>query len=126
MKTLMTLSLAWALGLAVPDTPGFAPESTSTEKSTYVVTDHMAMYLGSDNKLRLRFGQVPGSAIVEVLNGPRTLYRDRVDLRKGAHLNLNLTELETGTYQIRVSIGKQFTSKTLVIRNHTEQSFLLS
>jgi len=126
MKTVMTLALAIAFGMAAPDTPCFASESTSPEKSTYVVTENMAMYLGTDNKLRLRFRHLDGNATVEVLNGPRTLYRSFIDLRKGAHQTLNLSELETGSYQIRVTIGKQTVDKTLIIRQHTEQSFLLS
>ncbi|MPR36839.1 hypothetical protein [Salmonirosea aquatica] len=126
MKTIIIFALAGALGLAAPDHPCFNSENPSAEISGYVVTDHMAMYLGSDHKLRLRFGRMEGNAVVEVLHGPRTLYRNHIDLRKGAHQNLNLSELENGSYLIRVTVGKQVTDKTLVIRQHTEQSYRLS
>ena len=125
MKTVLTLALACALGQAI-EARSATPEGTPRVKSSYVVTDKMAMYVGSDNKLRLRFGQQNDHALVEVLNGPRTLYRNHLYLRKGTHQNLNLSELEAGSYQIRVTIGKQVTEKTLVISHRTEQIFLLN
>jgi hypothetical protein len=124
MKTILTMALACALGLA-PKALSATPEGTPDEKSTYLVTDKMAMYLASDNKLRLRFGHLDGNATVEVLNGPHTLYRSSIDLRKGAHQTFNLSELESGSYQIRVTIGKQVVDRTLVIRDHSGKSFRL-
>ena len=125
MKNVLVMALACALGLT-PRVRSATQESTPTVRSTYVVTDKMAMYLASDNTLRLRFGQVNENAVVEVLNGPRTLYRNHIDLRKGAHQTLILSELESGSYQIRVRIGKQVTDKMLIINQSVEKSIRLS
>ena len=125
MKNVLIMALACTLGLASNARSG-TQEGTPTVKSSYVVTDKMAMYLASDNTLRLRFGHVKENAIVEVLNGPRTLYRSHIDLRKGANQTLNLSELESGSYQIRVTIGKQVTDKMLFISRSVEKSFQLS
>lgn len=125
MKKVLIMALACALGQA-PEARSAPSEGTPALKSTYVVTDQMAMYLASDNKLQLRFEKLNKGAVVEVLNGPRTLYRSFLDLRKGAHQTLNLAELATGCYQIRVTIGKQVTTKNLTISHLTKRTFRLS
>lgn len=121
----MTMALACALGLA-SNARCAPPEGTPTVKSTYVVTDKMAMYLGSDNKLRLRFAPLGKNAVVEILAGPRTLYRSFIDLRTAVQQTLNLSELETGCYQIRVTIGKEVTDKSLTIDHSAEKPFRFS
>ncbi|GHB75529.1 hypothetical protein [Persicitalea jodogahamensis] len=128
MKTLITFAMACALSLAAqPDARSAADgTNTSTAKSSYVVTDKMAMYMSSGNKLQLRFSKLSAMATVEVLNGPRTLYRNSIDLRKGANQLLDLSQLEAGSYTIQVSIGKQTTTKTLTIGWNSERSFQLS
>lgn len=125
MKKVLTMALACALGLA-SHARCAPPEGIPTVKSTYVVTDNLAMYIASDNTLRLRLAALDRNAVVEILNGPRTLYRSFLARRKAVYQSLNLSELETGCYQVRVMIGKQVTSKTLTISHQTERTLRLN
>lgn len=128
MKTLITFAMACALSLASqPDARSADNGSkTPTARSSYVVTDQMAMYMTGSSKLQLRFARLNEKASVEVLDGPRTLYRNFIDLRNGANQVLDLSQLAAGSYTVRVSVGKQTTVKTLTVGWNTERSFQLS
>ncbi len=127
MKTLMTFAMAYALSLAAnPDARSAVNENAPTAKSTYVVTDKMAMYMAANNKLQLRFVRQPGYAFVEILEGPRTLYRNSIDLRNGANQRLDLSQLAPGSYTIQVNVGKETTTRTVQINWNTVRSLSLN
>ncbi|MPR36855.1 hypothetical protein [Salmonirosea aquatica] len=124
MKTLITFALACALGLA-PDTDA-KPLAAGTETSTYVVSGKMALWLTQDGKLKLAFDRQEGNANIEIRTQSQKLYHNVIGLKNGAQQTLDLTELGTGTYEVRVKIGKQVTTKTVVIGQVNERVFRLS
>ncbi len=124
MKTLITLALACALGLA-PNADA-KPLATDTETSTYVVSGKMALWLTNEGKLKLAFDRQEGTANLEIRNSSQQLYHNTISLRNGAYQTLDLSELGSGTYEVRVKIGKQVTTKTVVIGQVNERSFRLS
>ena len=128
MKTLITFAMACALSLATQPDARSADNGNKapTAKSSYVVTNQMAMYMTGSHKLQLRFAHLQEKATVEVLLGPRTLHRSSIDLRNGANQVLDLSQLEAGSYTVRVSVGKQTITRSLTVGWNSERLFQLS
>ncbi|MPR36857.1 hypothetical protein [Salmonirosea aquatica] len=122
MKTLMTFALACALGLA----PNADAKIPSAENSPYVVTKNMAMWMGDNGKLKVSFNRQEGRATIELRNGRSTLYQEVIALHGGAMQSFDLSRLPSGTYEIRVIIGQQVTSKTVEIGYVKEHTFKLN
>lgn len=124
MKTLMTFALACALGLA--PNANATTLAAGNETSTYVVSEKMAIWLTNDGKLKLAFDRQEGSANVEIRTQSQKLYHDVIGLKNGAQQTLDLSELGTGTYEVRVKVGKQVITKMVVIGQVSERSFRLN
>lgn len=120
----MTIALACALGLA-SNAEAKSP-AAGTETSTYLVSEKMALWLTQDGKLKLAFDRQDGIANIEICTPSQKLYREAISLKNGAQQTLDLSELGTGTYEVRVKVGKQVTTKTVVIGQVSERSFRLN
>ena len=124
MKTLMTFALAFALGLA-PNADA-KNHLHVNENSTYLVMEKMALWLTNDGKLKLLFERQSGIANVEISTASQKVYHNAIALKNGARQTLDLSELGAGVYEVRVKIGKQVTTKTIVISQVSERSFQLN
>jgi hypothetical protein len=122
MNTLFALALAFTLNTA----PINDDKNTSRETSTYVVTDKFAIWLTDAGKLKLSMGQQNVMATIKLTNGSKTLYKNSIDLRKGAQQSFDLSQIGEGTYQIEVTIGDEVTTKTVQIGQVNERTVRLS
>jgi len=91
-----------------------------------VVSEKMALWLTNEGKLKLAFDRQEGVANVEIRTQSQKLYHNVIALKNGAQQTLDLSELGTGTYEVRVKIGKQVITKTVLIGQISERSFRLN
>lgn len=123
MNTLFALVLACTLSTA-PNADD--KKTTSSESTTYIVTDKLAIWLTETGKLKLTMAQQASNATIEVRNQKGTLYQNTVNLRKGIQQTFDLSEMGDGTYQIQVTVGQEVITKTLRIEHSAERTLRLS
>ncbi|GAB2558696.1 hypothetical protein [Spirosoma areae] len=122
MNTLFALALAFSLSTA----PNTDDKLTSRETSTYVITDHLALWTTNAGKLKLSMAQQTGKATIAIRKGKGVLYQETVNLRKGAQQTFDLSQMNDGTYEIQVTVGQETTTKTIRIERAAERMVRLS
>ena len=119
MNTFFALALACTLNTAPTATSD--DKLMSRETSTYVITNKVAIWLTDASKLKLSMGHHDGNAIIELRDQKGVMHYDRVNLRKGAQQTFDLSQINEGTYQIQVTIGKDVMTKTFRIERSVER-----
>ena len=118
----MNSLFAFALACTLSTVPNADDKTTSRETATYVITDKLAIWLSDGNKLRLSIGKQAAEATIEVSDQQHMLHRQTVDLRAGVIQQFDLSQVDAGTYRIRVTIGQEVTAKTIQIGSFQQRT----
>ncbi|RYF67147.1 MAG: T9SS type A sorting domain-containing protein [Cytophagaceae bacterium] len=117
MKKILILML----GL-VASTASFA--TTNTPAKAAAVQTHLVMTHEHKIKLYVQPMQTKGQLIIRDANG-QSIYAETVNLQKGLSQQFDVSGLGTGTYQLTLATGSDTLTKTFVVQNSPNESFVV-
>ncbi|GAB2576027.1 DUF3244 domain-containing protein [Spirosoma areae] len=113
MKKIFILMLGLVAGTA-----SFAQSTDSTTPATTVT-------ITNDQKLKLIVGKEEATATITLRDAAgHVLYSNTLSLRDGLQQKFNLTQLDEGSYQLAVVVGKETVVKAFSIANQPAQKLI--
>ncbi len=118
MKTIFTLMLGLVAGTtSFADSSATTPAAAATQTRVLMTTDHKI-------KLFVQPQSTKAQLTIQDDKG-HTLLTNSVSLKKGWKQQFDISELGTGTYKLTMITGQQLFSKTFVVQNQPNESFIV-
>lgn len=106
----------------VASTASFA--TTNTPAKSAAVQTHLVMTHEHKIKLYVQPIQTRGQLMIRDASG-HSIYTETVNLQKGLSQQFDVSSLGTGTYQLTLAAGNEILTKTFVVQNSPNESFVV-